>query len=244
MIRLITEAQPVSAAVHCSSEQRLWQPRSGLRDGGCVWFEEHSAHAERLLYKSWNKDPEPFHHVMGNNTLLAATWQWLKKNKAQMLCFYYSSFLLFFFFLTPHLGWQQHTLTIALAVHNELVYSAALSLSSRCVECVWRAGTHSEQPLEITAAQGALPGFPQQLLVQRESCLEKLVQQGLLCPSGKWGERIFCEQTEELGSCFCRARNTPQGISFSRGAVQFLGVWLGGWIPLEHTHHMLLKKFH
>lgn len=104
MIRLITEAQPVSAAVHCSSEQRLWQPRSGLRDGGCVWFEEHSAHAERLLYKSWNKDPEPFHHVMGNNTLLAATWQWLKKNKAQMLCFYYSSFLLFFFFFNSPPG--------------------------------------------------------------------------------------------------------------------------------------------
>lgn len=24
-------------------------PRAGLREGGCVWFEEHSAHAERLL---------------------------------------------------------------------------------------------------------------------------------------------------------------------------------------------------
>lgn len=27
--------------------------------------------------------------------------------------------------------------------------------------------------LEITASQGALPGFAQQLLVQRESCLEE-----------------------------------------------------------------------
>lgn len=106
MIRLITEAQPVSAAVHCSSEQRLCQPRAGLRDDGCVWFEEHSAHAERLLYKSWNKDPEPFHHVMGNNTLLAATWQWLKKKCPDALLLLFKLFvvvLLFFgfFFNSP-----------------------------------------------------------------------------------------------------------------------------------------------
>lgn len=163
-----------------------------------------------------------------------------------MLCFYCSSFLWFlFFFLTLHLGWQQHTLTIVLAVQNELMYSAVLSLNSRSVDCVWRAGTHSEQPLEITASQGALPGFPQQLLGQRESCLEEPGQQGLLCTSGKGGERrCLCKQTEELGACFWRARNTSEGIPLAEGLFSSWEVWLGGWIPPEYTHHMLLKEFH
>lgn len=129
----------------------------------------------------------------------------------------------FVFFLTPQPG-------LTTAHSNYGSYRAKWVRWFSCTEpkqqvcdCVWWAGKQRSL-LEITAAQGALPGFPQQLLVQRKSCLEEPVQQGLLCTSGEQGERrSLCKQTGELGSCFWRARNTSQGISFSRGAVQFLG---------------------
>lgn len=142
-----------------------------------------------------------------------------------MLCFYCSSCDFFFLNFSPGL-------TTARSNYNSCSAKWVMQLHWAWAAGVWivceELGSSQSSLLEITASQGALPGFPQQLLVQRESCLEEPVQQGLLCTSGEREEtRYLCKQTEKLGSCFWRARNTSQGIFFSRGAVWFLGslVW-------------------
>lgn len=134
-------------------------------------------------------------------------------------------FFLVSFFLTLRLGWQQQTPALVLAVQNELVYSAALSLSSRCVDCVWRAGKQSEQPF----GDHCLPGSSARLPWAVSGTQGKLPWGACAlgpAPHLRWTgaeEVSLTQQTKELGSCFWRARSIFQGISFSRGAVRFLG---------------------
>lgn len=100
-----------------------------------------------------------------------------------------------------------------------------LSLSSRCVDCVWRAGKQSEQPFGDHCIPGSSVRLP-----SAASGTEGKLPWGACAvgpaPHLGWtrGEEVsLSKQTEELGSCFWRARSIFQGISFSRGAIWFLG---------------------
>lgn len=107
-------------------------------------------------------------------------------------------------------------------------------------------GSSQSSLLEITASQGALPGFPRQFLVHRESCPEEPVPWGLLRTSGEQGQRKYLSLSRQksLGP----VSEEPGVFSrvFPLAEVLFGSweVWLGGSVPAEHTHHTLLKEFH